>query len=192
MDGINGITGVYALVTLLTFLYIDRVIAPFTNATFILATVVAVLVFLFFNFRTKARCFAGDIGSVSLAFLQVFLLLQLIDATGNYGWALLFLVFGVDAVITIVYRIKRKENIFKAHRSHLYQYLSNELKLPHLWVSSAYGILQLVVNILVIHYFQKLGVATIGFLLAYVLVYWIVRESLLRKIARPGFFQKLS
>lgn len=150
MDGINGITGMYALVNLGSFLYINEYVAPFSDTQLMVISGMSVLVFLFFNFRKKARCFAGDVGSVTLAFLQIFLLLQLIQATGNYYWVILFLVYGIDSSITILYRLARKENIFRAHRTHLYQYLSNELKWPHRVVALLYGVVQLLLNSILI------------------------------------------
>jgi len=136
MDGINGITGIYSLVNMFTFLIINRSLVNFTNENLLISSTLGVLVFLFYNFRKKARCFAGDIGSVTIAFIQLFLLIQLIQSTGNYGWIFLFLIYGTDSVITIVYRLTRRENIFKAHRSHLYQYFSNELGVSHLFIFS--------------------------------------------------------
>jgi len=150
MDGINGMTGVYAMVTLVTYYYINNHIIHFSYTSLIVSMIVAVVVFLYFNFRDYARCFAGDVGSVTMAFVLTFILLQLIGSTRDFTWVLVFLVYGVDVVVTIVYRIYRKENIFVAHRTHLYQYLANELGMSHLLVSLAYGLLQLLINILLI------------------------------------------
>lgn len=154
MDGINGITGVYAVVTLGTFQYIHECIEPVHPDRFIWTIILATGVFLFFNFRKQALCFAGDVGSVTLAFIQVFLLLQLIQETRYLGWVLLVLVFGLDSVITIVYRLRRKENIFLPHRTHLYQYLANELGWDHRFVALAYGGCQVLINIMVIIGYQ--------------------------------------
>ena len=147
MDGINGITGCYGLVTLVTLQYVNSAIVHFTADGFLIVSILAVLVFNFFNFRTKAKCFAGDVGSVSLAFIILFFLLQLIIKTNNPGYFALLLLYGLDAVTTIIFRLFRKENIFKAHRSHLYQFLANEKKLPHVLVASLYALVQLVINI---------------------------------------------
>ncbi|WP_299285202.1 glycosyltransferase family 4 protein [uncultured Mucilaginibacter sp.] len=147
MDGINGITGGYGLVTLVTLQYINAVRVHFTADGFLIVAILAVLVFNFFNFRTKAKCFAGDVGSVSLAFIILFFLMQLIIKTHNPGYFALLLLYGLDAVSTIVFRLFRKENIFKAHRSHLYQFLANEKKLPHVLVTSLYALVQLGINI---------------------------------------------
>lgn len=185
MDGINGITGVYALVTLFSFFYIHTQIVAFTELSFILVVSISILVFLFFNFRKRAQCFAGDVGSVTIAFVLIFLLLQLILATNNFLWPLLFLVYGTDSIVTIIFRIKRRENIFKPHRTHLFQYLSNELAWPHLTVSLTYGIIQLLFNVMLFftlsrHQYVVPIVSTIIFIVAYL----IIRVNIVRHISK--------
>jgi UDP-N-acetylmuramyl pentapeptide phosphotransferase/UDP-N-acetylglucosamine-1-phosphate transferase len=183
MDGINGITGVYALVTLLTFAYINQYVVSFTDSSFILWTSVAVVVFLFFNFRKVAACFAGDVGSVTIALIMIFVLLQLIRTTGNFLWPLLFLVYGTDSIITIIYRLRRKENIFKAHRTHLFQYLSNEMKIPQLIVSVGYGLIQGILNIIVIACLVNSNYPmVIVIAILFVMLYFYVRIKMMGKI----------
>lgn len=183
MDGINGITGIYALVTLTSFAYINTYLIDFTDPGLIYVMLLSVLVFLFFNFRTKAICFAGDVGSITLALVQIFLLLQLIHTTDNLYWVLIFLVFGLDSVITIVYRLRRKENIFKAHRTHLYQYLSNEWGISHMIVSGIYGVLQLIINVVLISSLSSDSYITIYILIpAVVLLYMVSRAITVGKI----------
>lgn len=150
MDGINGITGAYSISVLLALLYVNVYISPFVDSQLLFFMLMAVMVFNFFNFRKKARCFAGDVGSVTIAFLIVFLLGKLIISTGNFTYILFLGVYGVDAVLTILHRIKLKENIFEAHRKHAYQLMANELRMPHLLVSLLYAMLQLVLSFLVI------------------------------------------
>lgn len=153
MDGINGITGMYALITVGTCMYVSGKIF-FINEYLMGTVLLSVLIFLFYNFRIKARCFAGDIGSVGLAFIQIFMLMSLINETQNLWWVLLFFVFGMDAIITIIIRIKKRENIFEPHRSHAYQYLANELRINQLIVSSGYALVQLLLNISLIYFIQ--------------------------------------
>lgn len=190
MDGINGITGVYSLANLVTLYFINQTI-PYTDDSLLLCIILGVVVFLFFNFRRRARCFAGDVGSVTIAFVQIFLMLQLIYASGHYGWSLLFLLYGIDSIVTIIYRLKKKENIFKAHRSHLYQYFSNELGFPHLGVSLAYGLIQLVANIFLASLLIRMPVVyVVLFVLLTGLLYVAVRESVLKRIGITGLFGK--
>lgn len=156
MDGINGITVVYGLVSVGTFWYINEHIIAFTDTDLLIYCSIALLVFAYFNFRKKARCFAGDIGSIALAFLLGFFLLQLILKTDNPIYLSFFVVYGVDVSITIIERLFKKQNIFTPHRLHLYQLLVNEKKLSHLVVSSIYGSMQLIINAVVIKSWSSL------------------------------------
>ena len=150
MDGINGITGAYSMVALLALWYVNQYIISFADQSLIYIGFLSVLVFNFFNFRTKASCFAGDVGSVSIAFILVFLLGKLIVVSGDPRYLLFLAVYGVDTILTIIHRIILKEDILKAHRKHAYQLMANELKIPHLVVSLCYSGLQLILSALVI------------------------------------------
>ncbi len=151
MDGINGMTGVYSLVTLGSILYINKNIIPFTDENFIMYPILACIVFLFFNFRKKAKCFAGDVGSMGIGFWVIGLITLLIMRTGEYKFILLLSIYGMEVVLTIIERILLKENIFEAHRRHLYQLFVNEKKVSHLIISSVYAIFQLIVNIFLVN-----------------------------------------
>lgn len=145
MDGINGITGGYSLVVLLSLAYINEKVTPFVEQDLIYTVIMSVLVFCFFNFRKKARCFAGDVGSVSIAFILLFLLGKLIIQTGDFSWIILLSVYGVDSVLTIFHRLMLHENIGLPHRKHLYQLMANELRIPHVVVSVIYMVLQFLI-----------------------------------------------
>ena len=145
MDGINGITGGYSLVILAALAYVNKEVVPFVEEGFIYTVVCSVLVFCFFNFRKKAKCFAGDVGSVGIAFILLFLIGRLIIKTGDFSWIVLLAVYGVDSVLTIIHRLMLHENIGLPHRKHLYQIMANELKIPHVAVSSTYMAVQAVI-----------------------------------------------
>ena len=145
MDGINGITGGYSLVVLLSLAYINEEVTPFVEQDLIYTVIMSVLVFCFFNFRKKARCFAGDVGSVSIAFILLFLLGKLIIQTVDFSWIILLSVYGVDSVLTIFHRLMLHENIGLPHRKHLYQLMANELRIPHVVVSVIYMVLQFLI-----------------------------------------------
>lgn len=151
MDGINGMTGTYSLVTLGSLAYINKDVVLFTDQNFIYYPILATIVFLFFNFRKKAKCFAGDVGSMGIGFWIIGLITLLIMRTGEYKYILLLSVYGMEVVLTIMERLLLKENIFEAHRRHLYQLFANEKKVSHLIISSVYAILQLVLNIFLIY-----------------------------------------
>jgi UDP-N-acetylmuramyl pentapeptide phosphotransferase/UDP-N-acetylglucosamine-1-phosphate transferase len=149
LDGINGITGIYSLVNLCS-LYIINEQTNLFDKDFVIYPILASLVFLFFNFRKKAKCFAGDIGSFSISFWVVTVIAGIIIYTGNYKYLLFLTVYGVDSVLTIIERIKLKENIFDAHRKHLYQLLVNEKQQSHLLISFLYALIQSIINFILI------------------------------------------
>ena len=149
MDGINGITGIYSLSVLLSLAYLNLEI-EFIDFNFLYYSILGVVVFNFFNVRKKAKCFAGDVGSVSIAMIVMFSLLQLINATGNLVYILFLAVYGIDSILTIIHRLTKKENIFEAHRSHLYQWLVKPGPFSQLQMAMFYGLSQLLINVLVI------------------------------------------
>lgn len=183
MDGINGITVLYALITIASFAWLYQNESSFN----VLITMgLACVVFGVFNVRKRAKTFAGDVGSVSMALFLAYFMIKLIAETGQIGYLLFFGVYGVDAVITILYRLKNKENIFQPHRSHLYQYLANEMKWPHVLVSLAYAVLQLIINGCVILLNDK-GLLSIWvftvLLIILAVLYMAIRISVKKKIA---------
>lgn len=145
MDGINGITGGYSLAILIPLWVLNSRMA-FIDADFLAVAIISVIVFCFFNFRKRAKCFAGDVGSVGIAFILLFALGKLVLATNDLSYLVLLAVYGVDSVLTIAHRLMMKENVFEAHRKHTYQIMANELKMPHVVVSSIYMIIQLVIS----------------------------------------------
>lgn len=147
MDGINGITGGYSLVVLVALAYINEAVVPFVEQGFILTVLCSVVVFNFFNFRKRAKCFAGDVGSVCIAFVLLFFIGKLVIRTEDFSWIILLAVYGVDSVLTIIHRLMLHENIGLPHRKHLYQIMANELKIPHMVVSSVYMLVQALVII---------------------------------------------
>ena len=147
MDGINGITGGYSLVILVSLAYVNAEVISFTEQDFIYTMICSVLVFDFFNFRKRAKCFAGDVGSVSIAFVVLFLIGSLILQTKDFSWLVMLTVYGVDSVLTIIHRLLLHENIGLPHRKHLYQIMVNELRIPHVVVSLVYMIVQIVIII---------------------------------------------
>lgn len=145
MDGINGITGGYSLAVLAPLIYLNWRYT-FISMPFLYVVGLSLLVFCFFNFRTKAKCFAGDVGSISMAFIVLFALGRLILATGNFAYIVFLAVYGADTVLTICHRIMLHENLGEAHRKHAFQIMANELKIPHVMVSEIYMALQLLIS----------------------------------------------
>lgn len=186
MDGINGITGLYTLAVLGVLLYVNTKIQLFIDGDLIRYGMIASVIFLFFNYRKKAKCFAGDVGSIAIAFWIIYLVLKLILVTNSLIWLLFLAVYGVDAVCTIVHRLYLRQNIFEAHRLHLYQILSNEYQLQHRLVSLYYALVQIVISALVIFLYQKTEdvllflIIIIPLLLIYTLKFYLLNKKKLK------------
>jgi UDP-N-acetylmuramyl pentapeptide phosphotransferase/UDP-N-acetylglucosamine-1-phosphate transferase len=182
MDGINGITAGYALAMLVPIALVNGaggMVNGFIDPSYLIVAIIGVLVFSLFNFRPKgkAKCFAGDVGSIGIAFIILFALGKLMLATQDVTWIVFFLVYGIDGSMTIFHRIMLHENLGQAHRKHVYQLMANELKMSHVVVSSLYMIMQLVVslgfiylcpNTILAHWIYLVGAAAV-LAVAYVL-----------------------
>jgi len=182
MDGINGITGLYTLVVMGSLLYVNKNVQLFINGDFIKYAMIASAAFLFFNYRKKAKCFAGDVGSIAIAFWIIYLILKLILVTNSLIWLLFLTVYGVDAVCTILHRLYLKQNIFEAHRLHFYQILSNEYKIQHRLVALYYAIAQVLISGMVIFLYNKIPDALLFFMvilpvtLIYALKFYLLKR----------------
>lgn len=156
MDGINGITAAYAMAMLVPIALLDSGfkiqdsgVAGFIEPSYLIVAIIGVLVFSIFNFspKGKAKCFAGDVGSIGIAFIILFALGRLMLATKDVTYIVFFLVYGIDGSMTIFHRIMLYENLGQAHRKHAYQLMANELEMSHVVVSLLYMGMQLVVSL---------------------------------------------
>ena len=181
MDGINGITGTYSLVVLGGMQYVNLYQTSFVQEDMIWLPILACGVFLFFNFRKKAKCFAGDVGSVTIAFWIVTLLIKLILITHNWSYILFLAVYGTDSVITIAHRISLKQNVFKAHRFHLYQIMVNEKKFSHLWVAFGYALTQAIIIFFIIICPLQTNILLFTVILLPLLIIYVLLKSILMK-----------
>lgn len=148
MDGVNGITGVYAMASLVPLALLNNTIY-FVNQSLIYVVLIADVIFCLFNFRPKgkAKCFAGDVGSIGVAYILLFMIGLLVLTTGDVTYLIFLLVYGVDGCLTICHRILLHENLGEAHRKHAYQIMANELKIGHVKVASLYMMVQLVLSL---------------------------------------------
>ena len=182
MDGINGITVLYALTAIASFAFL-----PIHESSLPLLITVGLscLAFGIFNVRKRAKTFAGDVGSISLAVFLGYFMIKTIVNSGQVGYILFFSVYGIDAIITILYRLRNKENIFQPHRSHLYQYLANEMGFSHVLIALVYAGIQLGINTIVIIMEQK-GILSlsvvVGFLAFLTFTYVVIRMGIRRNI----------
>lgn len=184
MDGINGITAGYSLALLVPILMLDvrgqmEDVSGFIEPSFLIVVIIGVLVFSLFNFRPrgKAKCFAGDVGSIGMALILVFCLGRLMMVTGDVTWIVLYLVYGADGVLTVCHRVMLHENLGQPHRKHAYQLMANELKMNHVTVSLLYIAIQLVIsfgfiylcpNTILAHWIYFIG-SSVVLIVAYVL-----------------------
>ena len=198
MDGINGITAGYSLAVLVPLAVVNiNLHQSAINLSLIFTTIIAAVVFCIFNFRPKgkAKCFAGDVGSIGIAFIMLFLLGNVIMNTGDITWLIFFLLYGVDGCLTIVHRIMLHENLGEAHRKHAYQIMANELKIGHVKVTLLYMAMQLTVslgfvylcpNTVLCHWMYLIGALAV-LAIAYVLFmkrYYYLHEEYLNSLKK--------
>ncbi|HSD61413.1 MAG TPA: glycosyl transferase, partial [Burkholderiales bacterium] len=124
MDGSDGLAGGMALIGFAAFGAGAWLAGDSGFAVLNFSVAASALAFLLFNFH-PARIFMGDAGSIPLGFLAAVL--------GVQGWqrglwpawfpALVFSPFIVDASVTLLRRLARRERVWRAHREHYYQRL---------------------------------------------------------------------
>lgn len=173
IDGIAGLTGIVGFGLMAFFSYLLKGEADIWLMCMVL--VFACLGFLPFNFP-KAKAFMGDVGSVFLGFVFASFVVKMSVNLNVFLCLIMFLcTFYGDPIVTIFYRWRRGENLMNAHRSHLYQYMSNEMKIPHWKVSLGYASVQVIFGALaLVAYTQGLlwqivlfGIFGILFVIAY-------------------------
>lgn len=196
MDGINGITAAYALAMLAPIALVNEGLG-FIEPSYLVVAIIGVLVFSVFNFRPKgkAKCFAGDVGSIGIAFIILFALGRLMLATKDVTWIVFFLVYGIDGTFTIIHRIMLHENLGQAHRKHAYQLMANELGMSHVVVSLLYMGIQLVIslgfiylcpNTILAHWIYLIvaGVVLAGTYVAFMKKYYHLHEEYLASLKK--------
>ena len=150
MDGINGMTAGYTVVLAISLVFINEHVQQFVEKDLLYCYLVAVVVFGFFNFRKKAVCFAGDVGSLTIAFINVYLILKLISASGHWIYIFFLALYGIDTIFTIIQRLANRENIFEAHNKHFFQVAVRHMGITHIQMSVLYMVIQSMVNALII------------------------------------------
>lgn len=129
MDGIDGLAGLEALTVCLGAVILCW-LHPLAGqeGALPLLLAVATLGFLLWNFPL-ARIFMGDAGSGFLGLTLGILALRAggISSSLLWGWLILLGVFVVDATMTLLRRLARRERVSEAHRSHAYQHAMQRL-----------------------------------------------------------------
>jgi UDP-N-acetylmuramyl pentapeptide phosphotransferase/UDP-N-acetylglucosamine-1-phosphate transferase len=141
MDGIDGIAAIQAITAAVGWLIVGILL----NDLFIiiLGTLLlsSCLGFILHNWQ-PAKIFMGDVGSAFIGFSFAFLALYAysLDAKLFMVGVIFIWPFVFDSTFTLIRRMLRKENIFHAHRSHIYQRLVIA-GCSHRFVSKLYGLL---------------------------------------------------
>jgi UDP-N-acetylmuramyl pentapeptide phosphotransferase/UDP-N-acetylglucosamine-1-phosphate transferase len=124
MDGIDGIAGGQAVVAGLGWMILGLMSGQYFVSLLGVLLWASSLGFLFHNWP-PARIFMGDVGSAFIGF--TFAVLPVLSSSKNprfmVAGMLVLWPFIFDTTFTLVRRLINKENIFVAHRSHIYQRL---------------------------------------------------------------------
>jgi Fuc2NAc and GlcNAc transferase len=167
MDGLDGLVAGASAVQL-------GFLAIYLNLPWLWLLVAALLGFLWWNWF-PAKIFMGDVGSTVLGAVVAIALLQANDVRLTWvGLAVTLPLIG-DAVYTLICRLIRRENIFKAHRTHIFQRLQQS-GLTHAQVSSLYIVYTLVIAIAI----MSLGQLGAWLSLASILVFLGLGEAWIR------------
>ncbi|MDX2226170.1 MAG: MraY family glycosyltransferase [Verrucomicrobiae bacterium] len=125
MDGSNGMAGGTAIIMSMFLFYWTQNPSMQWASLLVMALGVSVLAFMPFNFPSP-RTFMGDGGALVIGFVLALAALPasqgLVPRHLNpWQAALIWSPFILDAGITVIRRLLRGDNIFKAHSSHFYQ-----------------------------------------------------------------------
>jgi UDP-N-acetylmuramyl pentapeptide phosphotransferase/UDP-N-acetylglucosamine-1-phosphate transferase len=185
MDGLNGMMAGITISSLIMFALIDYYVVDFIDSSLLIYTAIPTVVFAFLNARKQAKCFAGDVGSIVLGFVMVYILFSLLMETANIVYAFIFVSVYLEAGMTVLQRLIAGQNIFKPHRIHLFQLLCNEYKHSHLLVSSLYALNQMVFGAIIVTLnYYKVGdltqnIIVITLFVIEVVLYFVYKRKLM-------------
>lgn len=182
MDGINGMTGGYSLVTLASLTYVNNFVFTFIDNSFLYFVLISLLVFNYYNFRNSAICFAGDVGSLTVAFIIIYLIIKLVSESHEFIYILFLTLYGIDTIFTIIQRIILKQNIFEAHRLHFFQVVVSKTGISHVFMSMIYMFVQVLVNIGILMVANMLVVQQVVYSGAMLIILSIVYIAIKRKM----------
>lgn len=164
MDGINGIAGITGVIgfgLLGAYIYLNLFYPKIYLVTFCIS--LSCLGFLSLNLP-RAKVFMGDIGSVFLGSVFAGFIFLTTKSFLDFVCMTSFLFpFYADELMTMSVRLKDKENLFRPHRKHFYQFLANEMGIDHWKISVGYGIVQLIIGLSIL-FTRHLGIIIVIFL----------------------------
>jgi Fuc2NAc and GlcNAc transferase len=140
MDGLDGLVGGCSFVQI-SFL------ALYLHQPHLWILAAAILGFLYWNW-TPAKIFMGDAGSTFLGAITAFSLISVKDPVIAWSALAITLPLVTDAIYTLAQRLLKKENIFQAHRSHLYQRLQ-QTGITHATVAKLYIATNLLIGLMI-------------------------------------------
>lgn len=154
MDGANGLMGLSMVIANFALFGVGLISGSSTTLLLSALALMAILGFLPYNLRQKARVFSGDVGSLSLGFVFAVTILFLIAETSDKTYHLigpvLILPILADVLLTLIWRVRRRENVLQAHNTHLYQRIIQSGR-GHLAVSGFYALASLIcANIVIV------------------------------------------
>lgn len=148
MDGLDGIVASCAFFQLV-FVW------QLTGAFEVLILAAAIFGFLIWNWQ-PAKIFMGDGASTYLGFTMAFLIIHPGLENQALQIAALTLPLMLDGIYTLFKRLLRAENLFKAHRSHIYQRL-HQAGFSHAQVAASYAFTTVCVGLLQVEFRDPLG-----------------------------------
>ena len=193
MDGIDGISATTGIVGFALLALNGIIIGEEQKIIYLsISMCFACLGFLPLNIF-RDRIFMGDVGSILLGFLFAVIVYKTSKNIIDYICLSSFLFpYYADELTTMAIRIKNKENFMQAHRKHLYQIAANELKIPHVKVSLAYGIIQCLIGSSTIVAMMYNKLFAIAMILIYCIIFASVNYYIRFKIKNQDFFSKFS
>ncbi len=127
MDGIDGISGTEIMTigggaALVAAVHGQGLTVELNNAIIVFGIMLGAVAagFLTANWH-PARVFMGDVGSIPLGFMCGGLLIGLASTGQSAAATILPACYVLDATVTLLLRLWRRERVFEAHRTHAYQ-----------------------------------------------------------------------
>lgn len=147
IDGICGMMSFYGIVTTAASAVAWGTSGlPCATEYVLLCVLILIALVAFACFNLGDKMFFGDVGAITLGFLSVLIIGNLILQTGQIYWLALVAVIVADTGLTTFKRLFQGKNILKAHRECLYQQMVNIRRWPHLAVASSYAAVQMMIN----------------------------------------------
>lgn len=129
IDGIDGLAaGVGSLISL-SFVFIFFRLYDYSMGYLAIATLAALLAFLYFNFSNRYKIFMGDTGSMVVGYLIAFMAIKFINLSSE-DWVMIksgpvvaiaiLIVPLIDTLSVIIIRLMKRKSPFSADKNHIH------------------------------------------------------------------------